>query len=154
MPHSAVSEQQRTHAKDLRRAMTRAETLLWRYIKAHRIEGLGFRRQVPMGRYIVDFVCHETQIVVELDGETHDFEAQQKRDQVRDAWLAARGYVVLRFTNRDVLSNLEGVVTVIRETAKARQDAPPSLSLPRKGGGNPQTTSSPVQAKPAERSRS
>src|SRR4051812_47900033 len=52
MPHSAVSEHQRTHAKDLRRAMTRAETLLWRYIQAHRIEGVGFRRQVPMGRYM------------------------------------------------------------------------------------------------------
>jgi|SRR5262252_6356195 very-short-patch-repair endonuclease len=137
MPHSAVSEQQRTYAKDLRRAMTRAETLLWRYIKAHRIEGLGFRRQVPMGNWIADFVCHEARIVVELDGETHDFEAQQKRDQQRDKWLASRGYVVLRFLNRDVLSNLEGVVTVIRETAKPRLGRPPSLSLPRKGGGNP-----------------
>jgi len=117
--------------------MTRAETLLWRYIKAHRIEGLGFRRQVPMGNWIADFVCHEARIVVELDGETHDFEAQQKRDQQRDKWLASRGYVVLRFLNRDVLSNLEGVVTVIRETAKPRLGRPPSLSLPRKGGGNP-----------------
>jgi very-short-patch-repair endonuclease len=142
MPHSAVNEEQRNHAKSLRRAMTRAETLLWRYLKAHRIDGLGFRRQAPMGRYIVDLVCHEARIVVELDGETHDFEQQQKRDQVRDAWLATRGYAVLRFTNRDVLSNLEGVVTVIRETASARLAAPPSLSLPRKGGGNPQTTTS------------
>jgi very-short-patch-repair endonuclease len=126
--------------------MTRAETLLWRYLKAHRTDGLSFRRQVPMGNYIVDMVCHSARIVVELDGETHDFEAQQKRDQIRDAWLATRGYVVLRFTNRDVLSNLEGVVTVIRETAAARQAAPPSLSLPRKGGGNPQTTTSAVPA--------
>jgi very-short-patch-repair endonuclease len=153
MPHSAVSEDQRSHAKDLRRAMTRAETLLWRYIKAHRIEGLGFRRQVPMGSYIVDFVCHEARIVVELDGETHDFEAQQKRDQQRDRWLALRGYVVLRFLNRDVLSNLEGVVLVIRENAKARLGPPPSLSLPRKGGGNPQTTISQVAPIPSRARR-
>src|SRR5215831_8522212 len=143
MPHSRVSEEHRSHARSLRRTMTRAETLLWRYLKAHRIDGLGFRRQAPMGNYIVDMVCHEARIVVELDGETHDFEQQQERDQIRDAWLATRGYVVLRFMNKDVLSNLEGVVTVIRETAKARLAAPPSLSLPRKGGGNPQSEISP-----------
>jgi very-short-patch-repair endonuclease len=120
--------------------MTRAETLLWRYIKAHHIHRLSFRRQAPMGAYIVDFVCHDRRIVVELDGETHDFEDQLKRDQKRDAWLKSRGYVVLRFANDDVLSNLEGVVTVIREIANTRPGPPPSLSLPRKGGGNPNTT--------------
>jgi very-short-patch-repair endonuclease len=153
MPHSAVNEEHRNHAKSLRRAMTRAETLLWRYLKAHRIDGLGFRWQAPIGRYIVDLVCHEARIVVELDGETHDFEQQQKRDQVRDAWLATRGYAVLRFTNKDVLSNLEGVVTVIRETAGTRLATPPSLSLPRKGGGNPQTSSSPTATKRAAGTR-
>ena len=139
MPHAAVSTQQRSKAKHLRRAMTRAETLLWRYLKAHHIDGLGFRRQAPMGKYVVDFVCHAGRLVLELDGASHDFEERLRRDCARDGWLASRGYVVLRFANQDVLSNLEGVVTVIRETANARRDAPPSLSLPRKGGGNPQT---------------
>jgi very-short-patch-repair endonuclease len=149
MPHSAVSPLLRSRAKSLRQTMTRAETLLWRYIKAHRIDGLSFRRQAPMGAYIVDFVCHDRRIVVELDGETHDFEERLKRDQRRDAWLATRGYVILRFTNHDVLSNLEGVVTVISEAAKARvRGAPPSLSLPRKGGGNPQTTTA-QEARPS-----
>jgi len=93
-----------------------------------------------MGPYIVDFVCHAAQVVVELDGDTHVFEAQQRDDDVRDAWLASRGYVVQRFTNKDVLSNLEGVLVSIRELASARLPGlPPSLSLPRKGGGNPQT---------------
>jgi very-short-patch-repair endonuclease len=140
MSHSPVSAQQRSNAKRLRRTMTRAETLLWRYLKAHHVDGLGFRRQVPMANYVVDFVCHAEWVVVELDGASHDFEERMERDRVRDRWLAPRGYVVLRFTDQDVLSNLEGVVTVIRETANARRDAPPSLSLPRKGGGNPQTT--------------
>jgi len=141
MPHAAVSEQQRHRAKHLRRAMTRAEILLWRYLKAHHLDGLAFRRQAPMGKYVVDFVCHSARIIVELDGETHDFDERQQHDAVRDAWLASRGYHVLRFTNEDVLSNLEGVLTVIGEAATARaRSAPPSLSLPRMGGGNPQTT--------------
>src|SRR5712671_975707 len=125
--------------------MTRAETLLWRYIKAGHVDGLQFRRQVPMGAYIADFTCHAAKLVVEIDGETHDFQSRVQHDQIRDRWLAARGYDVLRFTNKDVLSNLEGVVTVIREKAGERMHgAPPSLSLPRKGGGNPQTTVSRV----------
>jgi very-short-patch-repair endonuclease len=124
--------------------MTRAEVLLWRYLKAHHLEGLAFRRQAPMGQYVVDFVCHSAHLIVELDGETHDFEERQRHDAVRDAWLTSRGYHVLRFTNEEVLSNLEGVLSVIRETAAARVlSTPPSLSLPRKGGGNPQTAAVP-----------
>jgi very-short-patch-repair endonuclease len=140
MPHSAVSQQRRNKAKQLRRMMTRAETLLWRYLKAGHLEGLSFRRQAPMGPYIVDFVCHAARLVVEIDGETHDFEERLRGDQARDAWLASRGYTVQRFTNDEVLKSLEGVLTVIRETADGGvRSAPPSLSLPRKGGGNPQT---------------
>src|SRR5712691_8333235 len=110
--------------------MTRAETLLWRYIKAHRIERLGFRRQVPIGNYVADFVCHSARLVVELDGESHDFESRRKIDRRRDAWFESQGYAVLRFTNDQVLRELEGVVHVIRETARARRAQPPSLSLP------------------------
>ena len=118
--------------------MNRAETLLWRYIKAGHLNGLEFRRQTPMGAYIVDFVCHTAKLVIEVDGESHDFEARLRRDHIRDRWLATRGYKVLRFTNKDVLSTLEGVLTTIGETASARMHgAPPSLSLPRKGGGEP-----------------
>src|SRR5262249_16761922 len=141
MPHAAVNELQRHRSKHLRRAMTRAEVPLWRYLKAHHLDGLPFRRQAPMGRYVVDFVCHTARVIVELDGETHDFDARQQYDAVRDAWLASRGYVILRFTNEQALSALEGVLTIIRETAAARiRSTPPSLSLPRRGGGNPQAT--------------
>jgi very-short-patch-repair endonuclease len=140
MPHTVVSDRQRSRAKSLRLTMTRAETLLWRYIKAGHIDGLQFRRQSPMGAYIVDFVCHAAKLVIEVDGSTHDFESRLRQDQIRDRWLASRGYKVLRFTNHEVLSTLEGVVTVIHEAASQRLKAPPSLSLPRKGGGNPQTS--------------
>jgi very-short-patch-repair endonuclease len=120
--------------------MTRAEVLLWRYLKAHHINELGFRRQVPIRGYIADFVCHEAWLVVELDGETHDFASRQRDDRRRDAFFASQGYLVLRFPNDDVLQNLEGVVSAIREAASLRmRSTPPSLSLPHKGGGNPQT---------------
>ena len=136
MPHAAVTKQHRGRAKELRQRMTRAETLLWRYIKAHRIEGLGFRRQVPLGNYVADFVCHSAALIVELDGESHDFESRRKSDQQRDAWFEREGYTVLRFTNDQVLRELEGVVHVIQEAACARRAEPPSLPLPHKGGGN------------------
>ncbi len=77
MPHAAVGERQRNRAKQLRQTMTRAETLLWRYLKGSRIDGLGFRRQTPIRHYIVDFVCMSKKLVVELDGESHDFEDRQ-----------------------------------------------------------------------------
>ena len=107
-----------------------------------------------MGPYIVDFVCHAARLVIEIDGETHDFQERINRDQARDAWLRSRGYIVRRFTNDDVLKSLEGVLTVIRETANGgAHNAPPSLSLPRKGGGNPQTTAARAARSPAWRVR-
>jgi len=141
VPHADVSELQRNRAKSLRKKMTRAETLLWRYLKAHHIDGLGFRRQVPMRGYIADFVCHAARLVIELDGETHDFESRQRNDQRRDAWMISQGCAVLRFANDEVLANLSGVIEAIRMSARSQiQSSPPSLSLPHKGGGNPKAS--------------
>jgi very-short-patch-repair endonuclease len=114
--------------------MTRAESLLWRHLKAHRLARLGFRRQAPMGNYIADFVAHSCKLVVEVDGESHDFEERLRKDETRDEWFASRRYRVLRFTNEDVTKNLEGVALAILQAAEL--GAPPSLTLPRKGGGN------------------
>src|SRR6516225_1928064 len=99
MPHAVVSVQQRDRAKRLRREMTRAETLLWRYLKANRIDGLGFRRQVPFRNYIADFACLANKLIIEIDGETRDFEDRQSADQCRDAFFVLEGFHVLRFTN-------------------------------------------------------
>jgi very-short-patch-repair endonuclease len=87
-----------------------------------------------MGGYIADFVAHSCKLVVEVDGESHDYVERVRHDERRDRWFASRGYRVLRFTNNDVLENLEGVVVAIRLAAGCA--APPSLTLPRKGGGN------------------
>jgi very-short-patch-repair endonuclease len=143
MPHAVVGERQRGRAKQLRQTMTRAETLLWRYLKANRIDALGFRRQVPLRNYIADFVCFSIKLIVELDGESHDFEERQKADQNRDAFFAAEGFQVLRFTNEQVMSNLEGVVEVIRQTANSRASgSPPFPTLPHRGGGSRNTAAS------------
>jgi very-short-patch-repair endonuclease len=84
-------------------------------------------------------VCYSALLIVELDGESHDFESRQHDDARRDAWFRSEGYTVLRFTNEDVLTNLDGVIASIRDTAHRTLASPPSLSLPHKGGGNPHT---------------
>ncbi|MHC2466544.1 endonuclease domain-containing protein [Bradyrhizobium embrapense] len=140
MPHAVVSERQRNRAKQLRQAMTRAETLLWRHLKANRMDGVGFRRQTPIKNYVVDFVCFSANLIIELDGDSHDFEERQKADERRDAFFISEGFRVLRFTNEQVTSNLEGVVEAIREATRVgASGSPPSLTLPHKGGGNGNT---------------
>jgi len=76
------------------------------------LEGLSFRRQHPIGRYIVDFVCLEKHLIIEIDGGQHDIE--RDKDEVRTKWLVSEGYRVLRFWNNEVLTNLEGVLDTIR----------------------------------------
>lgn len=94
-----------------RRTMTSAERKLWYALRAHRFDGLGFRRQVPLGRYILDFVCHDQKLVVEVDGGQHFSAPQLARDAVRDRWLQTQGYRVVRIANNAVLTNLAGVLT-------------------------------------------
>ena len=83
------------NAKTLRSKQTEAEQRLWYHLRAHRFLGLKFRRKKPMGRYIVDFVCLEQRLIIELDGGQHV--EQIASDQHRDAWLRSQGYTVLRF---------------------------------------------------------
>jgi very-short-patch-repair endonuclease len=98
-------------AKELRRNATDAERLLWKYLKAKQLEGLKFRRQEQIGRFIADFVCYEG-IIIEADGGQH---AQEKgKDEERTEWLNSQGFTVLRFWNNEILTNIEGVVEVIR----------------------------------------
>ena len=114
--------------KQLRTSMTDAERKLWRGLRSRSI-GPKFRRQVPLGPYVVDFVCFEPKTIVEVDGSQH---LDSKKDIVRDRYFAERGYRVLRFWNNDVLRNLNGVLTAIvavDPSPGAPQDgAPPSPS--------------------------
>jgi very-short-patch-repair endonuclease len=99
-------------SRKLRASQTDAETKLWNRIRNRQIDGHKFVRQEPIGRYICDFVCREKLVVIEVDGGQH---SESARDEVRDRYLRAQGYRVMRFWNNDVLSNIEGVLTVIDE---------------------------------------
>ena len=88
-------------ARELRRNQTDAELRLWGYLRARRLLGAKFRRQVPAGRYIVDFLCKELGLIVEADGGQHT--EQEIYDARRTAWLEAQGYTVIRFWNVDIM---------------------------------------------------
>jgi very-short-patch-repair endonuclease len=113
------------HARQLRADMTDAERRLWWRLRGQQLGGHRFRRQVPLGPYIVDFACLAQRLVIELDGGQHDEQAEQ--DAVRTAWLEAQGYRVLRFWNPDVLGETDNVVEAIW-LALARPHPPPRPS--------------------------
>lgn len=102
-----------TLAKELRKRPTEAERLLWRHLRAHRFSAMKFRRQQPLGKYIVDFICFEKEVIIELDGGGHAIAQSQTRDTERDAWLLGQEFRVLRFWNNDVLGNLPNVMQII-----------------------------------------
>ena len=99
-------------AKMLRERSTEAEKVLWRKLRARQLEGYKFRRQQPIGHYIVDFVNFEKGIIIELDGGQHA--TDRESDTEREAWLRGEGFQIIRFWNNDVFQNLEGVLEVIR----------------------------------------
>jgi very-short-patch-repair endonuclease len=103
-------------AKNLRKQSTDTERVLWEYLRTKRMNGLKFKRQQPIGNYIVDFVCFEKNIIIELDGSQHSFLPEQiRKDKIRDKWLENQGYRVLRFWANEVLKNTREVLEVIWE---------------------------------------
>ena len=114
-------------AKDLRTPMTDAERMLWKHLRAHRLNGQKFRRQQPIGPYIVDFVHLGARLVIEADGGQHNGDAA---DQERDGWLKAEGYRVMRFWNNDILQSTDAV---LEEIFKAVSPSP--CPSPLKGEG-------------------
>jgi len=109
MNHAPVPPTNRKHARTMRKDMTEPELKLWNELRAHRLMGLGFRRQLPIAGYIVDFACPSCKLIVELDGSQHGEDGSIVRDRLRDAMLQQLGWTVLRFWNDDVLRDVEGV---------------------------------------------
>lgn len=97
-------------ARHMRRAPVATERLLWSLLRDRKLDGLKFRRQVPLGRYIADFVCFRHRLVVEADGPHHE---DRDRDLVRDSWLREQGFRVMRFPNRAVQDDRETVLATI-----------------------------------------
>jgi very-short-patch-repair endonuclease len=105
-------------ARELRLNSTEVEKRVWYRIRNRQIYGAKFRRQQPIGRYIVDFVCHERKMIIELDGGQHA--SPTKYDEKRTTWLKLQGFHVVRFWNNDVIENMDGVLQRIAEELTGR----------------------------------
>jgi very-short-patch-repair endonuclease len=111
-----VASERLERAKEMRREMTPAEKILWKKIKANRLDGLHFRRQQIVHGYFADFLCHQHDLIVEVDGGIHD--TQKEYDAEREAYLMSLGFRIIRFKNEDFLKNLDGVLQRIVEECK------------------------------------
>ncbi|MBI4669218.1 MAG: endonuclease domain-containing protein [Elusimicrobia bacterium] len=115
-------------ARNLRKNLTDAEQKLWRFLRLRQMEGWKFRRQQPIGQYIVDFVCNEKKLIIEIDGGQHT--ERQNYDQKRTEWLESQGFKVLRFWNNQVLQETDAV----REMIWNELENTPHLNPPPQGG--------------------
>ena len=119
--HYPVAPANRRNARSMRKAMTDAELRLWNELRAHRLMGLSFRRQMPIAGYIVDFACAQKKIIVEVDGSQH---ADSVRDQQGDACLGSAGWTILRFWNDDILRDIDNVCRhIVTVAGLAAEDA-------------------------------
>ena len=113
IPGQRVTKEKQEHAKELRRNMTPAEKILWQELRANKL-GVHFRRQQVIAGFIVDFYCHKSALVVEVDGDIHDL--QHEEDVRREKALRELGMRIVRFTNHQVMNNLAKVVEEIKES--------------------------------------
>ncbi|KMO44811.1 hypothetical protein VQ03_01190 [Methylobacterium tarhaniae] len=126
-----VSERLRDFAKDQRSLSTRAEALFWSQVRAGRLSGHKFKRQVPITPFIVDFLCPAARLIVELDGEPHETTERRKRDAARDAWLRAQAFEIMRFTNEAFLGNPQRALDAVLVAVEQRSAMlPPNPKRP------------------------
>lgn len=119
-----VSRRLRDFAKDQRSLSTRAEALFWSQVRAGRLSGHKFKRQVPITPYIVDFLCPSARLIVELDGEPHETFERRKRDAARDAWLRGQSFEIMRFTNEAFLGNPQLALDAVLVAIEGRTISP------------------------------
>jgi len=130
----------KTLARKNRRDLTGPEIRLWYELREFKQIGAHFRKQVPMGRYIIDFACHSKKLVIELDGDSHGCGGQKAKDDARDAWLETQGYRVMRVWNHELYENLDGVLDEIHryltsDHSTSLSIAPPPSIPPHEGEG-------------------
>ncbi len=120
-------------AKELRKSQTNAEGLLWYYLKNKQLGGYKFKRQQPIDKYIVDFVCFEKKLIIELDGSQHNEDKNIKHDKIRDSFLRSLGFTILRFCNDEIFTNCFNILDFILHKLENPLDL---NNPPRKGGSN------------------
>ncbi|SFU21075.1 Very-short-patch-repair endonuclease [Mesorhizobium sp. YR577] len=118
MPRTRVSFEMRQKARSLRLHGTKAESLLWYELRELRAHDLKFRRQAPIGPYIVDFLCPSVRLIVEVDGDLHETENGKRHDANRDAYLKSLGYTTLRMDEPDVMNSAWHVAQAVKEKAE------------------------------------
>jgi very-short-patch-repair endonuclease len=123
------------NARALRKRLTPQEVKLWVKLRELKSLGFHFRRQAPIGRYIVDFVSFRSQLVIEADGGQHGMPEGAQSDQVRDDFLQSQGFRILRFWNSDIDANLAGVMDRILSALNPPPDWPSASHPPHKGEG-------------------
>jgi very-short-patch-repair endonuclease len=122
-------------ARALRKRLTPQEVKLWAKLRELKTFGFHFRRQAPIGRYIVDFVSFRSQLIIEADGGQHRMPEGAQSDRVRDDFLQSQGFRILRFWNSDIDANLEGVMESILSALNPPPDWPSASHPPHKGEG-------------------
>jgi len=106
------------YGRELRQSSTKAEKILWEYLRNRKLDGLKFRRQHPVDKFIADFYCHEKKLVIELDGAVHDDKMNAQYDEARTYELKGSGIKVIRFRNSEVESNISFVLKEIRKATE------------------------------------
>ena len=102
-------------AKQMRSNMTNEEAIIWKLVRAKRFLGYKFKRQVLFGEYIVDFVCQDKKLIIEIDGGQHNIEHNKEADNIRTEYLYNMGYKVIRFWNNEINNNIVGVCEAIKQ---------------------------------------
>jgi very-short-patch-repair endonuclease len=131
------------YARELRKNQTDAEQLIWNLLRGRRFLGKKFRRQHPVGRYILDFYCHEEKLAIELDGGQHNEPVQEKKDSKRTEFLEKQGIKVLRFWNNEVLQQTESVLEALYNAIHLALPSSPSPPTPLPKGEGSQVPLSP-----------
>jgi very-short-patch-repair endonuclease len=131
-PEHTPTDRSRDRARVLRRRATEPEQRLWWHLRHHLpLDGTHFRRQVPIGPYIADFCCLKAKLIIEVDGDHHGYDENLAKDAKRTEYLASQGYSVLRFSNREVMTEMDGVL----EAIYAHLTATPTPNPSPQGGG-------------------
>ena len=124
MTHYSVPPKNRVNGRRMRKHLTDAELKLWNVLRAHRLMGLAFRRQMPIAAYILDFACPSKKLIIELDGSQHGEAENASSDRIRTLKLEALGWTVLRFWNDDVIRDIDAVCDhIVIATGLMAEDA-------------------------------
>jgi len=132
--HAGAEPHQFKYARELRREMTRAEKVLWEKLRARRFLNLKFRRQHPILEFIADFYCHELKLIVEADGKYHEENDAKYYDSERTKELIGYGYSVIRFSNEEIINEIDNVLRQLKEiVTRLIETSPQPLSLKERG---------------------